>query len=154
MVDIASIPVGQKQSVTEISCLRSFQSPPNSQEPLSWPSLLFPCKVNLILKMIPFKKFIFLYLGPWKAGFFQLKCYMYWGSDYVTPKCTSIAYWLFWINVAKEMANATGPLWLSSLSPWKQEINVSCERCPSFTWRQKDILMSWGRKLGLRSLCK
>ena len=45
------------------------------------------------------------------------------------------------------MSNATGPLWLSSLSPWKQEIDHSCEGCSLYLEVER-LLYHRDRNLG------
>ena len=49
-------------------------------------------------------------------------------------------------------ANARGTLWPSSLSLWKQEINLSCDRYPPDVCRWKDTLITRDRDFKMKSV--
>ena len=74
-----------------------------------------------------------LFLNFWQTFSFQLVMWY-----------RGLSYWLFWIKLLKKWSPA---LWPSSLSPWKQDINLSCERCIPYS-RQKDPFITEIGNLG------
>ena len=68
------------------------------------------------------------------------------GPGLATPKCASIAHYLFWIQANLETASAR-TLWPSSLSPWNQEINFSYERYIPCIWGRRTLFSPETRNL-------
>ena len=90
-----------------------------------------------------------------------------WGSRWATPKHATMAYWLFWIDVAWETADARKKLWPTSVplkagnkSPmWKKgtlhisrdSVNVCAQLCPTLVtpWtvaRQAPLSLEFSRQ--------
>ena len=90
-----------------------------------------------------------------------------WGSRWATPKYATMAYWLFWIDVAWETADARKKLWPTSVplkagnkSPmWKKgtlrisrdSVNVCAQLCPTLVtpWtvaRQAPLSLEFSRQ--------
>ena len=75
-----------------------------------------------------------LFLNFWQTFSFQLAMWY-----------KGLSYWLYGIKLLKKWPPA---LWPSSLSPRKQDINLSCERCTPYSRQKKQ----WSRSVVSDSL--
>ena len=91
-----------------------------------------------------------------------------WGPRWATPKYATVAYWLFWINVAWETADTRKKLWPTSVplkagnkSPvWnkgavlisKDSVNMCAQLCPTLVTRQAPLSWEFSRQEYLSEL--
>ena len=80
---------------------------------------------------------------------------MYWNPGQATPKCTSMAYWLFWVKVPYEATYAKGTLWPSFSDSLKSGHKSVMWKVLSGHPKEEGypLLLNLGN-LGPRSLCK